>query len=354
MVDFTVAIPTYNGEKRLPDVLERLRSQTDTEHFPWEVIVVDNNSSDGTAQVVREYQARWPTTSTLKYSFEAQQGAACARQRAVEEASGAFIGFLDDDNLPVENWVAAAYAFGQAHPQVGAYGSQIYPQFETEPPAYFKKVACFFAIFERGSYASCYEPYTKMLPPGAGLVVRKQAWRENVPKRLVLNHAGKEAGLASEDLEAVLHIQKAGWEIWYNPDMCIYHKIPPSRLERDYLISLVRCVGLSRHHLRMLRMEPWQRPLATPIYLINDLRKLTLHIIKHRGKVNHDAIAACERELLRSSLVSPFFLWSKRYRNLKTVRKFERETKVHLSSKVENLLDLPTAQPSSSQEGSRL
>jgi len=313
MVDFTVAIPTYNGEKRLPELLERLRSQTGTEHFTWEIIVVDNNSADNTAKVVREYQANWPTTSLLKYSFEAEQGAAFARQRAVEEARGTFIGFLDDDNLPSANWVAAAYAFGQAHPRIGAYGSQIHGQFETEPPEYLKKFACFLAIIERGSQAHRYEPKKKMLPPGAGLVVRKQAWRENVPRRLVLNHKGKESGLASEDLEALLHIQQAGWEIWYNPQMCVYHQIPHWRLEREHLISLVRCVGLSRHRIRMLSIKAWQRPLAFFAYLLNDLRRLMIHQLKYRSTVKSDLIAACEMELLWSSLVSPFYLWRKRY-----------------------------------------
>lgn len=313
MVDFTVAIPTYNGEKRLPQVLEGLRSQTNTQHFSWEIIVVDNNSMDNTAKVVQEYQANWPTTSVLKYCFESQQGAAFARQRAVEEGSGTFIGFLDDDNIPASDWVAAAYTFGQAHPKVGAYGSQIYGQFEIEPPENFKKIACFLAIIQRGSEAHCYEPHKKMLPPGAGLVVRKQAWCKNVPRRLVLNHTRKDAGLASEDLEALLHIQKADWEIWYNPNMHVYHQIPRQRLEREYLISLFRCIGLSRHRLRMLRIKAWQRPLAFLAYQVNDLYRLILHLLKHRGALKSDLIAACEMELLWSSLGSPFYIWRKIY-----------------------------------------
>jgi len=56
MIDFTVAIPTYNGADRLPLVLDRLRSQLNTASFTWEIIVVDNNSSDATATVVRHYQ----------------------------------------------------------------------------------------------------------------------------------------------------------------------------------------------------------------------------------------------------------------------------------------------------------
>ncbi|KAF3888445.1 MULTISPECIES: hormogonium polysaccharide biosynthesis glycosyltransferase HpsE [Nostocales] len=307
-LDFTVAIPTYNGESRLPELLERLRNQLNTEDISWEIIVVDNNSTDNTAIVVKNYQASWQCPYRLKYCFEAQQGAAYARQRAVEEAQGTLIGFLDDDNYPALDWVAAAYAFGQNNPKAGAYGSQVHGEFEVEPPENFEKIACFLAVIERGIKPHRYEPYMKVLPPGAGLVVRKEAWCKTVPKRLVLNNKGKEAGLASEDLEAVLYIQLGGWEIWYNPEMHIDHQIPAWRLQKEYLICLFRCVGLSKHHLRMLRTQPWKRPLASVGYLVNDLRKIITHLVKYRGAIQNNLIAACEMELLISSLISPFFL----------------------------------------------
>ena len=322
MVDFTVAIPTYNGETRLPEVLERLlaaklsqpdKSPLAQEKFSWEVIVVDNNSTDNTAKVVKNYQANWRKDCRLRYYFEAEQGAAFARQKAVDKARGKFIGFLDDDNLPTPDWVTSAYAFGEAHPQVGAYGSLVRGDFEANPPEYLKSIACFLAIIDRGPLPHRYEPQKKLLPPGAGLVVRKEAWQQAVPKRLFLNHRGRDEGLASEDLEVVLYIQRAGWEIWYNPQMQIYHKIPAWRCEKDYLISLVRCIGLSRHHLRMLRFSGWQRPLVTPLYLINDFRKLVQHLLKTRGANSSDVPIACERQLLLSSLMSPWFLWRKRY-----------------------------------------
>ena len=312
-LDFSVAIPTYNGQSRLPELLERLRNQLNTEHFSWEIIVVDNNSTDNTAAVVKTYQASWQCPYPLKYCFEVQQGVAYARQRAIEEAKGTFIGFLDDDNYPSATWVQAAYAFGQQHPDTGAYGSQVHGTFEVEPPENFGKIACFLAITERGTKPHRYEAHMKMLPPGAGLVVRKQAWCQTVPKRQVLNYKGREAGLASEDLEAVLHIQLGGWEIWYNPEMHIYHQIPAWRFQREYLIRLFRCVGLSKHHLRMLRTQPWQRPLASIGYLANDLIKIILHYCKYRSRIKSNLIAACEMELLISSLISPFYLLKIRY-----------------------------------------
>ncbi|HEY9607448.1 MAG TPA: glycosyltransferase, partial [Allocoleopsis sp.] len=119
VVDLTVAIPTYNGGRRLPEVLDRLRiccqntirhrhnsayqarqrlagttprtaveqtrTATHSHDFTWEIIVVDNNSTDDTAQIVQMYQANWPKQCALRYCFEPKQGAAFARTRAFKE-----------------------------------------------------------------------------------------------------------------------------------------------------------------------------------------------------------------------------------------------------------------------------
>ncbi|MGB7086883.1 MAG: hormogonium polysaccharide biosynthesis glycosyltransferase HpsE [Phormidesmis sp.] len=311
VLDITVAIPTYNGAARLPLLLEQLRSQTSTDPIRWEIIVCDNNSSDDTRTIVRQYQANWPTEFPLRYKFAAQQGAAFARQRAVEAANGQLIAFLDDDNVPTEDWIAEAYQFACTHPQAGVFGSQIHGKFESDLPHDLESIKCFLAIIERGDRPHLYEPATKMLPPAAGLVVRKDAWLQAVPKRLFLNNKGKSAGLASEDLEAILHIQKSGWQVWYNPDMVVYHHIPDSRIEKDYLVTLLRCVGLSRAYIRMLGIKPWKRPLAIPAYIANDVYKLLLHWWRYGQTSQLGTVDSCDRELLTSTLASPFFLLKK-------------------------------------------
>ncbi|MGB3405552.1 MAG: hormogonium polysaccharide biosynthesis glycosyltransferase HpsE [Microcoleaceae cyanobacterium] len=310
MVDFTVAIPTYNGAQRLSGLLEKLRLQTQLEDVSWEVIVIDNNSSDNTAKLVQQYQQNWIAGVELKYYFEPEQGLAFARQRAINEAKGEFVGFLDDDNRPAPEWLVAAYQFGQTHPQAGAYGSRILGEFEVSPPENFERIAPLLALTDRGSEPRYYEPQKKLLPPGAGLVVRRQAWLTHVPARLVL--IGRVGGqmLASEEFEALLHIQNAGWQIWYNPAMVVYHCIPRQRLERGYLMGLCRGIGLSRYRTRMLSVSTWQKPLALVAYLLNDLRKIIRHLIKYRTSLKTDLVAACELELYWSCLKSPFFFWT--------------------------------------------
>lgn len=305
-INITIAIPTYNGAHRLPTLLQLLQNQINTECITWEIIVVDNNSTDDTAKIVHEYQKNWRHAFPLKYCLETQQGAAHARKRAVSEAQGTLIGFLDDDNYPEPNWVYTAYTFSTEHPKCGAYASQIHPAWETEPPPNFKRITPFLAITERGDIPLLYDKRKKMLPPSAGLVVRKQAWQQSIPQNPILTGRANGNMLTGEDTEMLSYIQKAGWEIWYNPAMEIHHQIPHWRLQKEYLIPFFRGIGLSRYVTRMVNIKPQLRAFACFAYMINDLRKIITHVIKYRRRAFTELVAACEMQLFVSSLVSPF------------------------------------------------
>ena len=311
-MDFTVVIPTYNGAKRLPLVLDRLQVQLNTEHFSWEIWVVDNNSSDNTAAVVQQCQSH--SAIPIHYLLETKQGAGFARQRAMQEVQSPLVGFLDDDNIPDENWVHAAYQFGQDHPKAGAYASRIDGDFESDIPPDFERLLPFFALTQRGSTPRLYAPDQKILPPSAGLVLRKQAWQENVPEHLILGGRINGNMLTGEDIEMLSYIQQSDWDIWYNPEMQVVHKIPHTRFQRSYLIPFFRGIGRSRHVTRMLSVPAWQRPFMFWAYLLNDLRKIIHHYLQHgHSQIQSSLVLACEFELFCHSFMSPFYLWAHGY-----------------------------------------
>ena len=308
MVDFSVAIPTYNGVQRLPKLLERLRSQVNTDFFSWEIIVVDNNSTDNTAELVKASQADWQGSSpSLRYVFESQQGAAFARQKAMQEAQSEWVGFLDDDVIPDANWVASAYRFSRKHPQAGAYGGQIHGEFEVPPPKNFKRIQSFLAIRERGSESHLYEPESLSLPPSAAWAVRRRAWLDAVPNRPTLGGRANGSMLQGDDYEPLLFMHKAGWEIWYNPDMHVHHLIPQQRLEKAYLLSLIRGSCLCICHLRMINTRNWQKPIVIAKIMLGSLHRLIQHRIKYWGQISSDLVATCEAEFHFSSFMSPFY-----------------------------------------------
>lgn len=314
-MDFTVAICTYNGAQRLPAVLDYLRRQIDTEDIRWEVLVVDNNSSDRTAEVVSRYTQLWPDDCDLRYILESKQGVLYARDRAIREAKSAeLVGFLDDDNWPDPHWVAEAVRFGKAHPQAGAYGGIIDAKLDSEPPAYFDRVKLFFAVYNRGPQPIRYDRTAKprRIPAGPGSVVRKQAWIDCLPKKLNLqgrDETQKTMLGACEDLECMYHIQNSDWEVWHNPKMRIWHHLPAHRLERPYLLKVARTSGMSNHALRLARLQSWQRPLMTvltPAYLLADGYKALSYYWQNRSQLSTDVSKACEFESRWGKFVSPF------------------------------------------------
>ncbi|BDA68352.1 glycosyl transferase family protein [Calothrix sp. PCC 7716] len=309
---FTVAIPTFNGEKRLVQLLEHLHSQVGLEDIQWEIVIVDNNSTDKTSELIQNFQSNWNYNYQLKYFLETEQGAAFARLRAVREAKGHIIGFLDDDNLPAPDWIKQAISFANEHPQAGAWGGQIHGDYEVTPPDNFKKIQSFLAIRERGDVPNLYDPVNLSLPPAAAIVIRKQAWCDNVPSRPSLS--GKLPGkmLQGDDYEPLIYMHKAGWEIWYNPTMHTYHQIPHWRLEKDYLVNLARGCGLCICQLRLLNATRWQKPLIYTKIFLGNLRRVLKHLFKNFGKLRTDTVALVEMEFYVSSMMSPFYSF-KRY-----------------------------------------
>ena len=309
---FSVAIPTYNGAKTLPLVLERLKSQIHTEAICWEVIVVDNNSTDETAQVVQNFQNHWISQVQLRYCLETRQGSAYARQRAVKEAKGCLIGFLDDDNLPALDWVSAACQFAQEYPRAGAYGGQIQGSYEVQPPKEFEKAKAFLVIRKYADTAKQFEPEKLRLPPGAGLVVRKQAWLDCMPDQFTRAHRG------GHDYEISLHLHQGGWEIWYTPALKIEHLIPAWRMEKSYLTRIARTYGLCTCEIRSIITKSWQIPVLLIKSFLGSLRRLVLHVVKYRDRSFTDLGLACETAFFWGSLISPlYYLQKQLFKQLK-------------------------------------
>src|SRR5882762_8201487 len=100
----TISICTFNGSKRLPSLFQALGRQ-EVPGMDWEVLVVDNASNDGTGERALELVGRLPGCRG-RVIREETLGLSFARRRAAVEAKGEIICFLDDDNIPDENFVA--------------------------------------------------------------------------------------------------------------------------------------------------------------------------------------------------------------------------------------------------------
>ncbi|MCY7278070.1 MAG: glycosyltransferase family 2 protein, partial [Phormidesmis sp. CAN_BIN44] len=117
----SIVICCYNSAQRLPETLAHLAAQAIPSTVPWEIIIIDNASTDNTADVAR---ASWLSTSSapLHIIHEPQQGLSYARLRGFCESTYDVISFVDDDNWVCPEWVQTVSEIMTQHPHVGACG----------------------------------------------------------------------------------------------------------------------------------------------------------------------------------------------------------------------------------------
>jgi len=128
-----VLIATYNRARLLGETLDQLALSRTDPSLPWEVVVVDNNSTDTTRDVVLSRQASFPVP--LRYLFEEKQGRSVALNTAIGATAAPYLLFTDDDVRVEPGWLLA----GVEALQAGAdyVGGPVSPIWETPPPRWF-------------------------------------------------------------------------------------------------------------------------------------------------------------------------------------------------------------------------
>ncbi len=140
-MNITIAICTWNRAKLLRQTLEQMTKLRHPESISWELLVVNNNSTDNTEEVVNEFGGRLP----VRHIFEPKQGLSHARNRAISEAKGDYIIWTDDDVLVDEYWLIEYVKGFNKYPDAAFFGGPIGPWFETRPPKWIQQN---FSIFE--------------------------------------------------------------------------------------------------------------------------------------------------------------------------------------------------------------
>lgn len=240
----SVVICTYNGATRLPQTLAHLAAQENTNAIAWEVLVVDNASTDHTVEVV---QRCWPADAPalLRIVHEEQLGTANARRRGLCEARYEIISFVDDDNWMAPNWLSLSYKIMLQDPDLGAVGSIDQAVFETEPPFWFDRFKANYSIFTEEDLAASTGVVWGLY--SAGMSIRRTAWLQLVRDGFdfgVTGAVGVDLG-RGEDSELTFALREAGWKLRIEPQLCFQHFIPTHRLNWAYLRRLNRESSIS-------------------------------------------------------------------------------------------------------------
>jgi glycosyltransferase involved in cell wall biosynthesis len=232
-VSIDLVICTYNHAALLDRALTAIAQQQVPDDVQWTVLVVNNNCTDETAQVVERHiqSQKIPHLSTI---WECQQGLNYARLCGINNTTRDWLAFVDDDCMLKPDWVAQAAKFAATHPECGAFGGKVILDWETPPPAFVLNYGYSFAQQNHGT--SITQPNCLV---GAGLVINRQAivatnW---INQQFLSDRVGKKL-ISGGDVEIVLRIRSAGYDIWYNPACELLHFIPTNRTEEQYLINI--------------------------------------------------------------------------------------------------------------------
>lgn len=241
----SVVICCHNSAQRLPQTLAHLAVQQVREGCQWEVIVVDNASGDETSQVaLNSWSADAP--APLRVVYEPQLGLSSARYRGYLEAKYALISFIDDDNWICSEWVQLVSEIMSQYPNLGACGGLNKAMCEVTPPNWFEQYKGCYAVGAQGQEVgdiTC----TRGQLWGAGLTIRKSAWQQLLSNGFCSLLADRQGSVltAGGDSELCMALRFAGWRLWYEPRLHLYHYLPAHRLEWRYLRRLCRGFGIA-------------------------------------------------------------------------------------------------------------
>ncbi len=280
-IGVSVIICCHNSAARLPPTLRHLAAQHCPKDIPWEVVVVDNASTDHTRQVALDC---WPAGAPARMRIvqEPRPGLRFARERGQAESCWPILSFIDDDNWVSPDWVAYVAEIMHNHPMAAACGGVSEAVCESDPPPWFPRYAHCYAVGPQGDTAGL--PVAAGPRPqlwGAGLSLRRRAldglFRAGF-RPLAVGRRGQQLA-AGEDTELCLALRLAGWELWYDPRLRLRHFIPANRLRWSYLRGLVRGFGASIMDPYWHEADPRQRALPAwrrswPVVVLRELRAL--------------------------------------------------------------------------------
>ena len=251
----SVVIPTFNRAVLLGETLDSLARLQPRSVQAWEVLVVDNNSTDETAAVVRGRQPDFPVP--LRYEFEPAQGRSNALNRGIAATSAPVLAFIDDDVVVAERWLDEAAA-PLLDPDSGAdyTGGPVHPIWEAPRPQWLSATRAdlwgAIAILDYGDEPFEFEE-RRRVPLGANMAVRRTLVDRigGFSPRL-----GRTAGtqiLGQEVPEFLARARAVNSRGQYRPAMLVRHHVPARRLTKTYFRRWWYGKGRSRAALERLQ-----------------------------------------------------------------------------------------------------
>ena len=275
----TVALCTHNHADRLPRTLADLGKLASPSR-PWEMLVVDNASTDETAALLADTRW-WPAGVAVRIVREEKLGLSNARNRAIKECRGKYLLFVDDDETPDPHWLTA-YERDMLEYAPDALGGKIDVLFEHgDRPSWLQdELLGFLGHLDHGEGCWLTEPDTPFY--GGNFAVRVDifpdvgAFDDDLGRKGDVNTGG-------EDTEFYRRIVARNYKVRWVPDAIINHRIRTDKLWRSYFLDLHYRQGMSEGS-----RSRGDRKRMPPKYMFGQLARAIKIALQHRFKQGKD------------------------------------------------------------------
>lgn len=280
MTDISVILCTYNRCDSLTKALSSLDAMVMPSTVSWEILVIDNNSNDRTATVIKEFCERHP--GKFQYIFEPSQGKSFALNTGIRAASGRVLAFIDDDVIASASWLQNLTAGILAGRCSGA-GGKILLDRDFVAPEWLPvegpfSLAGMLAVFDLGNESRPLER-----PPfGTNMAFARSMFDKYGLFRTDMGPApGSE--IRNEDVEFCRRLMNGSELLQYEPEAVVYHAVPERRRTQAYFLqfwfdhgrAVIRecgvrppVLGIPHRYLSIVKTIYWSMPVSALRWLV--------------------------------------------------------------------------------------
>ena len=236
----SIIICSYNRASYISDALTSLYVQSSgLDNF--EVIIVDNNSTDNT----KEVYAQWRQTNTngqFTFISETKQGASFARNTGAAIAKGEWVCFMDDDAVATPNYVENILKHIHHQPEVVGFGGRIIPKYIPSEPKWMSYyVSSLVGNFDYASTACAFE--NGKYPLESNMILKKSVYIQIGGFNVNLPGVVGTLRIGGEGKELFYKIIALGHTIYYDPSICVHHVVEVKKLTSEYLYRVASGIG---------------------------------------------------------------------------------------------------------------
>ena len=225
----SVVLSTYNRAEVLPRALASLLDQ-DAGPSRYEVVVVDNNSDDGTREIAESFLGK---AANFRYLFEPKQGLSHARNAGILAARAPLIAFTDDDVRVARDWVTTIARLFAEHPEAACVGGKVLPNWPGPWPVWLTPEHWApLALLDYGDAPFHVNAGHRLCLIGANSAYRREVFDQVGMFAPHVQAVGRE--VATEDHEMLLRLWRAGGQGFYAPHLTVISDIAADRMHRGY------------------------------------------------------------------------------------------------------------------------